>query len=71
VLQAAIGNGLSFDPFSFCQDDGAASEVDVGRGEVAIKSRRVRCGLISTKTCPCSRLPLNDPPARGHPRLYE
>ena len=35
MLQAAIGNGLSFDSFSFCQDDGAASEVDVGRGEVA------------------------------------
>ena len=35
MLQAAIGNGLSFNPFSFCQDDGAASEVDVGGGEVA------------------------------------
>ena len=34
VLQAAVGDGLSFDPFSFCQNGWAASEVDVGRGEV-------------------------------------
>ena len=34
MLQAAVGDGLSFDPFSFCQDGWTASEVDVGRGEV-------------------------------------
>src|SRR5436305_1105166 len=34
VLQAAISNGLSLDPFSFGQDGWAASEVDVGRGEI-------------------------------------
>jgi len=27
VLQAAVGNGLSFDPFSFCQNGWAASEL--------------------------------------------
>ena len=32
--QATIGNGLSLDPFSSCQDGVAAAEVDVGRGEV-------------------------------------
>ena len=35
VLQTTVGDGLSFDSFSFCQDGGAAPEVDVGRGEVA------------------------------------
>src|SRR5207244_12275088 len=34
VLQAAVSNGLSLDPFSFGQDGWAASEVDVGRGEI-------------------------------------
>src|SRR2546430_9664593 len=34
VLQAAGSNGLSLDPFSFGQDGWAASEVDVGRGEI-------------------------------------
>src|SRR5437868_10214634 len=34
VLQAAISNGLSLDPFSFGQDGWAASEVDVGPGEI-------------------------------------
>src|SRR5439155_9478081 len=34
MLQAAIVDGVSFDPFSFCQDGRAASEVDVGRGEI-------------------------------------
>ena len=34
MLQAAVGDGLSFDPFSFCQDDGPASEVDVGGSEI-------------------------------------
>ena len=34
MLQAAVGDGLSFDPFSFCQDCWTASEVDVGRGEI-------------------------------------
>jgi hypothetical protein len=34
VLQAAIGNGLPFDPFPFCQDGRAPSEVDIRRGEV-------------------------------------
>ena len=31
VLQAAVSNGLSLDPFSFGHDGWAASEVDVGR----------------------------------------
>jgi hypothetical protein len=35
MLQAAIGNGLSFDPFPFYEDGMAASEVDVRRGEIA------------------------------------
>jgi hypothetical protein len=30
VLQAAVGNGLSLDPFSFHQDGLAAPEIDVG-----------------------------------------
>ena len=34
MLQAAVGDGLSFDPFSFCQDGWTASGVDVGRGEI-------------------------------------
>ena len=34
MLQAAVGNGLSFDPFSLCQDGLAPPEVDVGGGEV-------------------------------------
>ena len=34
VLQAAGSNGLSLDPFSFGHDGWAASEVDVGRGEI-------------------------------------
>src|SRR4029434_3844936 len=34
VKQASVLDGLSFDPFSFKQDGLAASEVDVGRGEV-------------------------------------
>jgi hypothetical protein len=34
VLQAAISNGLSLDPFSIGQDGWAASEVNVGRGEL-------------------------------------
>jgi hypothetical protein len=28
MLHAPVGDGLSFDPFSFCQDDRPASEVD-------------------------------------------
>ena len=35
MVQSAVCDGLSFDPFTFCQDGGAASEVDVGRGEIA------------------------------------
>ena len=35
MLQAAIGDGLAFDPFAFEEDGVAASEVDVGRGEIA------------------------------------
>src|SRR5271163_5073208 len=34
VVQAAVGNGLSFDPFAFCQDGRAPAAVGVGRGEV-------------------------------------
>ncbi len=34
VLQAAIGDCLSFDPFPFDEDGLAASEVDVRGGEV-------------------------------------
>ena len=34
VVQAAVSDGVSFDPFAFEQDGLAASEVDVGRGEI-------------------------------------
>ena len=34
VLQATVGNGLSFDPLSFGQDRRAAPAVDVGGGEI-------------------------------------
>src|SRR5215470_647696 len=34
MLQASVVNGLSLDPLSFCQDIGAAPEVDVGWGEI-------------------------------------
>jgi hypothetical protein len=34
MLQAPVGNGLSLDTLSFCQDAGAAPEVDVGWGEI-------------------------------------
>ena len=34
MLQAAIGDGLSFNLFAFEEDGLAASEVDVGRGKV-------------------------------------
>ena len=34
VLQATVGNGLSFDPLSFGQDSRAAPAVDVGGGEI-------------------------------------
>jgi hypothetical protein len=34
VLQAAVCDGLSFDPFSLCQDGWGAPEIDVGGGEV-------------------------------------
>src|ERR1700730_16150548 len=34
VAQATVGDGLSFDPFSFCQDGGPAPEGDVSGGEI-------------------------------------
>ena len=34
MLQTTLGNGLSFDPFSFGQNGWPASEIDVGRGEI-------------------------------------
>ena len=34
MLQTPVGDGLSFDPFSLCQDGGPTTEVDVGRGEI-------------------------------------
>ena len=34
VLQATVGNGLSFDPLSFGQDRRAAPAVDVGRSKI-------------------------------------
>src|SRR5215475_15006064 len=34
MLQATVGDSLSFDPLSFCQDGWSAPEVDVGRGEI-------------------------------------
>ena len=34
VLHASVGNGLSLDSLSFCQDTGAAPAVDVGWGEI-------------------------------------
>lgn len=38
MLQAAIGAGLSFDPFSFCQNDVAAPGIDIRRGRLALPS---------------------------------
>ena len=35
MLQSALFDGVAFDPFAFEQDGVAASEVDVGRGQVA------------------------------------
>jgi hypothetical protein len=35
VLQAAVGDGLSFDPFSLCQDDVAAPEIGICRRQIA------------------------------------
>ena len=35
MLQASLFNRLSFDPFSFHQDEFVAPEVDVGGGNVA------------------------------------
>ena len=34
VVQAALSDRVSFDPFAFEQDGLAAAEVDVGRGEI-------------------------------------
>ena len=34
VLQMAIGNGLSFDSFSFRQDGRRVPEINVSRGEI-------------------------------------
>ena len=34
MVQAALSDGVSFDPFTFEQDGLAAPEVDVGRGEI-------------------------------------
>ena len=34
MVQAALFDGVSFDPFAFDEDGLATSEVDVGRGEV-------------------------------------
>jgi hypothetical protein len=34
VLQAAVGDGLSLDPFSFCQDSATPPSEDVGGGEI-------------------------------------
>jgi hypothetical protein len=34
MLPASVGDGLSLDPLSFCEDAGAAPEVDVGWGEI-------------------------------------
>jgi hypothetical protein len=34
VVQAALFDGFSFNPFAFEQDSLSASEVDVGRGEI-------------------------------------
>ena len=35
VLQAAVGEGLSFDPLPFEQDGLTTTEVEVSRGEIA------------------------------------
>lgn len=35
VLQAAIGEGLSFDPLSFCENDVAPPEIGIRRGQIA------------------------------------
>ena len=35
MLESAILNGVSFDPFSFCQNDVAAAEIGIGRSQIA------------------------------------
>jgi hypothetical protein len=40
ALQATVGNGVSFDPFSLCQDGLAPPEVDVGGVGLSVDLRR-------------------------------
>ena len=44
MQQAAVGEGLSFDPFALKEDRLTATEVDVGRGEIA--QALVGAGLV-------------------------
>jgi hypothetical protein len=49
VQQAAIGNCLSFDPFSFDQNGLAPAEVDVGGRRVADALMRAQVIIIGDK----------------------
>src|SRR5262249_60576193 len=46
MLQATVGDSLSFDPLSLDQDGGAASEVDVGWGEIVDALVVTAVGLV-------------------------
>jgi hypothetical protein len=47
MLQAALGDGVAFDPFSLQQDDVSASEVDVGRGSQTKRNLAADATLFS------------------------
>jgi len=46
MLQAAMGDGLSFDPFALGEDGLAAAEVDVGRGVEVVKALVVLVAVV-------------------------
>ena len=49
VAQATVGDGLSFDPFSFCQDGWPAPVVDVGGGKIVDALVVAAVVVVSTK----------------------
>jgi hypothetical protein len=56
VLRAAGADSLLFDPFSLCQDGWPASEVNVGRGEIAdARARGGGCRVVDVGGDPASR----------------
>jgi len=50
LVQAALSDGVAFDPFAFDQDGLAASEVDVSRGEMVEALVVSPMIVMSTKT---------------------